>query len=94
MNQRKVNWKKVNLNRYRDVVTSHIRSSVCDQSADMNMKIEKASDILLPASAECALKVKKKNYKPKNKKLWCSKLKVLQIKVNLPTGNGKNLENP
>ena len=69
MNQRKVNWKKVNLNRYQNVVTSRIRLSVCDQSADMNMKIEKVSDILLRASAECTPKVKKTPNKPKDKKL-------------------------
>ena len=78
VNQRKVNWKKVNLNRYQNVVTSRIRSTVSNQSADMNMKIKKVSDILLQASAECAPKVK--NYKPKDKKLWCSQLKSIANK--------------
>ena len=35
VNQRKVNWKKVNINQYQTIVSSRIRSSVSDQSSDI-----------------------------------------------------------
>ena len=92
VNQRKVNWKYVNLNRYQNIVPSRIMASDCDQSADLNMKIEKVSDILLRASAECAPKVK--NYKPKQKKNWCPQLKSITNKSKVANRKWKESGKP
>ena len=78
VNQRKVNWKKVDINEYQTIVSGRIRSSFSDQSSDINLKVGKISDILLQASAQCAPKVNK--CKPKVKKLWCPQLKSIANK--------------
>ena len=72
-NQRKVNWKKVNINQYQTIVSSRFRSLFSDQSSDINLKVEKVSDLFLQASAQCAPKVNK--CKPKVKKTLVSTIK-------------------
>ena len=65
VNQRKVNWKKANINQYQTSVSSRIRSSFSDQSSDINLKVEKVSYILLQASAQCAPKASRKHLRIK-----------------------------
>ena len=54
VNKRKVNWKEVDRNEYKCIVSRRIRSSISDQDSDIDIKIEKISDILLQTSTECA----------------------------------------
>ena len=81
VNKRKVNWKKVDRNEYKSIVSRRIRSSISDQDSDIDIKIEKISDILLQTSAECAPAVG--TAKPKKKRIWCPQLKSLAGKSKI-----------
>ena len=92
LHQRKINWKKVKVNHYQSLVSSRIRSSISDQDSDINVKVEKVSDILLEASSECAPKASKSL--PKVKKLWCPQLKSIANKSKLAHKQWKEAGKP
>lgn len=50
----KVNWQKVDRDKYGSLVTRRIKSSVSDHDTHINLKIQKISDILVQSSLECA----------------------------------------
>ena len=80
------------VNHYRSLVSSRIRSSISDHDSDINVKVEKVSDILLEASSECAPKASKSL--PKVKKLWCPQLKSIANKGKLAHKQWKEAGKP
>ncbi|MEW8546332.1 MAG: reverse transcriptase family protein [Candidatus Thiodiazotropha sp.] len=92
VNQSKVNWKKVNKNKYKTLVSNRIRSVDSDQDCDVNSKVEKISDILMQTVTECA--PKRRNVKPKNKRLWCPELNNLARKSKIAHKQWKNAGKP
>ena len=49
-----MNWQKVDRDKNGSLVTRRIKSSVSDHDTDINLKIQKISDILVQSSLECA----------------------------------------
>lgn len=90
--QHKVNWLKVDKNKYCSLVTERIKSSINDQDLDIDLIIQKISDIIVQSSHECA--PRRRNNTPKNKKIWCSELKVASKKSKEAFSLWKNAGKP